>query len=298
MTKFSRETASFIDELDAAVEAHMDWTRRVLRCAVLRVSPGEDVLAPLAHTLCRFGRWFSANQERFALINAQSAERLERVHQSMHNAIRSICEDVLANQPGKTASLDAFEQSQSELVGLLADFKTDFLATAVRQDPLTGLPLRYGIEHEFTQIQKSCQRSGTLLYVVMIDIDHFKRVNDNYGHPVGDVALRHLADTLKNSVRGNESLYRFGGEEFLLLLQAGTPEGVVVPVQRILDAVRNTPVVIADVEPLYLTVTLGVAKVAHEETMNSAVERADKALYEGKAAGRDRYVLAADKANK
>jgi GGDEF domain-containing protein len=99
----------------------------------------------------------------------------------------------MAGEPGRTEDLDAFEASQAELTGLLAQFKTLILSQAVRHDPLTDLPLRYGIEGDFALCQKEARRTRTLLYVVMIDIDHFKRVNDTYGHPTGDRVLRQLA---------------------------------------------------------------------------------------------------------
>ena len=294
MPDLSHETTDFITELDAAVEAHIDWTRRVLRCAVLHTSPGEDVLAPLAHTLCRFGRWFVSKKAHFEKLDAQKTHRLETVHQTMHDAIRSICADVLAGRPGHDTHLEAFEQTQFELIKLMAEFKTQFLASAVRHDPLTGLLLRYGIENEFIQIQKYSRRNNTLFYIVIIDVDRFKHVNDRYGHPVGDIALRHLADTLKRIARPNEPLYRFGGEEFLLLMQCQAPEGAAAAAQRFINAVRSAPVPIPQGEPLALTVTLGLACVGDDEAMTSAVERADRALYEGKRAGRDRYVIADD----
>jgi diguanylate cyclase len=108
------------------------------------------------------------------------------------------------------------------------------------------------------------------------------------------MALRHLADTLKRSVRPSEPLYRFGGEEFLLLMQCQTPEAATVPMQRLMHAVRNAPVPIPQGEPLALTVTMGLARAGDDESMDSVVERADRALYKGKTAGRDRYVLADD----
>lgn len=294
MPDFSPETADFISELDAAVEAHMDWSRRVLRCAVLRTSPGEDVLASSAHALCSFGRWFGSNRKHFQKLDAPSTRRLDAVHQAMHDAIRSICTDLLAGRPGQGADLDAFEKTQRELIGLLAEFKTHFLASAVRHDPLTGLPLRYGIEDEFTQVQKNCRRNKTQLYVGMIDADHFKRINDVYGHSTGDIALCHLADTLKRIVRPNEPLFRFGGEEFLLLMQCRTREAAVTAAQRIVETVRCAPLPIAMADALTLTITMGLARAGNDEAMADAVERADRALYTGKEAGRDRYVIADD----
>ena len=291
MPELSPETDLFIAELDAAVEAHMNWTRRILRCVVLRDSPGEDVLAPLAHTLCRFGGWFVANRAHFDALDSEATLKIETVHRAMHDAIRTICGDVLAGRPGEQGDLEAFEHSQSELLGLLARLKTLILSNAVRHDPLTGLPLRYGIESDFVLSQKDAQRNRSRLYIVMIDADHFKHVNDRFGHPVGDLALRHLADVLRGTLRSNEPLYRFGGEEFLLLMQCKSAYAAEQTARRIVGTVRATPMQVPDAEPLVLTVTLGVAEVGVEEELASAIKRADDALYAGKRAGRDRYVL-------
>jgi len=192
----------------------------------------------------------------------------------------------------KEASLAAFEQSQSELIGLLAHFKTLILSAATRRDPLTQLPLRYGIESDFILFQKEARRNRTLLYLAIIDIDHFKRVNDTWGHPTGDRVLRHLADTLKRSLRDNEPLYRYGGEEFLWLLKCKSATEARQSARRVLAIVGTTPVPINDNEILRLTVTMGLARVGEQDDLESAIQRADQALYEGKNNGRNRYVIA------
>lgn len=283
---------TFIAELDAAVEAHMNWTRRILRCAVLHSAPGDDVLDPRAHTLCRFGAWFMANHDHFETLDPAATQRVETVHETMHDAIRSICTRSMAGQPGQDSDLDAFESSQAELLNLLARFKTLGLSQAVRSDPLTGLPLRYGIENDFRLYQKEARRTRALLYVVMIDIDHFKVINDTCGHPVGDRVLCHLVDTLKRTLRSNEPLYRYGGEEFLWLLKCNSPEEAKQSARRVLATVGTTPVPIGNGETCRLTITLGLARVGDMEELSGAIRRADLALYEGKHLGRNRYVFA------
>jgi diguanylate cyclase (GGDEF)-like protein len=291
MPDLSPEVDRLVTELDAAVEAHMTWTHHILRFVVLRTSPGDDVLDPFAHTLCEFGSWYAANLAHFETIDAVAAHRVERVHQTMHDAIRAICSDILAGRPGKHDDLVAFEQSQSELQGLLARFKTSILSNAVRHDPLTGLPLRYGIEGDFALQQKDARRNRNLFYVALIDVDHFKRINDSYGHPVGDRVLRQLAETLNRNLRSNEPLYRFGGEEFLWLMQCKSAAEAEQSAQRLLTTLRTTPVPVAKNQSVTLTVTLGMAQVGDQEELASALERADVALYKGKEAGRDRYVI-------
>jgi diguanylate cyclase len=294
MTDLSPELKNFITELDAAVEAHLNWTRRVMRCAVLHTSPGEDVLAPLAHTLCRFGRWFVSRQSDFEKLNAQNTQRLLAVHQAMHDAIRSICIDVLAGRPGQSTDLEVFEQTQAELIHLLAEFKTQFLATVVQYDQLTGLTLRHGLEEEFIQLQKLCKRNKLLLYVAIIDADNFKYINDSYGHLVGDIVLCHLANTLKRNIRPDEPLYRYGGDEFILLMQTQSPEEAASAAERLINVVRSAPVLVLQSKSLALTITMGLSLVRDDEELHGVIGRADRVLLEAKKAGRDRYIIAPD----
>jgi len=82
MPDLPAETDTFIAELDAAVAAHMNWTRRIMRCVVLRSTPGDDVLDLQAHALCHFGGWFVANRSHFEMLDAQSAARVEAAHRT------------------------------------------------------------------------------------------------------------------------------------------------------------------------------------------------------------------------
>jgi diguanylate cyclase (GGDEF)-like protein len=290
--ELSNEVEIFISELDAAIEAHMAWSRRILRCAVLHTSPGEDVLSIDAHNLCRFGRWFNLNKDRFDEIDSNTVQQIITVHEAMHAAIRSICNCVMNGVPGIEQDLESFEHSQSALMLMLANLKTQALANSVRHDPLTGLPLRYNIENDFKLCQNDAKRNKTLLYVAMIDIDHFKRINDNYGHPAGDAALRHFANTLKRFLRSKEPLYRFGGEEFLWILRCETVGEAQLSAQRVLDIISSTPVTIPDNDvQIKLTVTLGLALVGEVDDLSNVIKRADLALYKGKHDGRNRYVI-------
>lgn len=146
----------------------------------------------------------------------------------------------------------------------------------------------------YNQLRRISKRDRFLLYIMMIDVDHFKAVNDTYGHRIGDLALCHLAEVLTRIKRENELLYRFGGEEFLLLMKSPSSEGVARMAQRFIDTVRNTPVLIAQDQWVALTISLGVSRVGEDEDLASAIERADQALYAGKRAGRDCYVIADD----
>lgn len=287
------QTDSFIVELDAAVESHMNWTRRILWCAVLHTIPDEDIMSPTAHTICHFGHWLGLNMESLKKVDSETTSHIEKLHQTMHDAIRSICADVMSGTPGKETDLQAFEHAQSGLLTSLARLKTLYIFNMMRHDPLTGLPLRHGIERDLELCLKNAKRSHAHIYVALIDVDHFKRINDEYGHMAGDMVLRHLADTLKLSLRDSEPLYRFGGEEFLWLIRCDTADEAAKAANRIMSAVSASHVSIENMDtPITLTITIGLACVGENEAFSSAINRADAALYRGKNGGRNCFVIA------
>jgi diguanylate cyclase len=286
---FSDDTQGFVLRLDEAAQAHMEWTRRVLRCAVLRSSPGDDVLAEDAHLRCRFGIWFRQYREHFDGIDAVAAQRLDEQHRQMHDAVRTICRRILEGAAGDAAALEAFERTQAGVIADLAHLKTECLAHSARIDALTGLPLRYGLEEDFTRYRAQAMRHNELVVVVLLDVDHFKRVNDVHGHAVGDLALQHVASVLRVHCRAAEPLFRFGGEEFLALLHAADRAGAQLAAERLLQALRDSPLSLADGPVLSLRVSAGLAEAGTEESMADVLARADRALYAAKAAGRDTW---------
>jgi diguanylate cyclase (GGDEF)-like protein len=138
-------------------------------------------------------------------------------------------------------------------------------------------------------------RLGTSSSLLMLDLDHFKEVNDRYGHQTGDEVLRVLADTLRGELRGNDLIGRFGGEEFTMLL----PDTTVAAATLIADRLRRriseriSAHLTAEDDPLKVTASIGVAEhPAHGSTVDALVRSADAALYDAKAAGRDRTSVA------
>jgi diguanylate cyclase (GGDEF)-like protein len=158
-----------------------------------------------------------------------------------------------------------------------------------RTDPLTGLPNRRAFD-EYSKVLASHRRASDKVAIVEVDIDHFKRLNDVYGHQVGDEVLKAVAGAIAASVRDDDVPVRFGGEEFVILLR-NPAEGVAVEVgERMRCAVRELDLAWAGVTDR-VTISVGVAAAKDaEELISDVVERADRALYAAKRAGRDRVV--------
>lgn len=285
----SRDDQEFIRQLDEAAQAHVAWSQRVLRCAVLRTSPGEDVLAEDAHDRCTFGGWFQQCRERFDALDVEAALHLDEQHRLMHDAVRAICKGTLEGVTVDASVVDDFEQSQTSVLADLTFLKTQFQARSARLDALTGLPLRYGLEEEFDHCLAQTKRRGELTVVVMLDVDHFKRVNDEHGHTAGDLALQHIARLLISRCRSGELLFRYGGEEFLALLQAKDREAARQGAERLLQALRDIPLTLPNGHVLDLRASAGLAVADTGESLADIVSRVDHALYAAKAAGRDTW---------
>jgi diguanylate cyclase len=157
-------------------------------------------------------------------------------------------------------------------------------------DPLTGLPNRAAwterLEHEVEQ----WQRHGNSLLIAMLDLDHFKRINDNYGHLAGDRVLKLIASVLRKRVRGSDFIARFGGEEFVLLVPDTSLAAGAKLAEALRAAIEACPFHFKG-EPVTVTVSMGMTAFKPGEHSDLVLKRADQALYRAKSAGRNRVEL-------
>lgn len=163
------------------------------------------------------------------------------------------------------------------------------------RDQLTGMLNRREFDRIMAEEAERSQRFGQPLSLVMVDIDHFKAVNDTHGHPAGDAVLKEVAKILTAELRSVDRVARYGGEEFaLILMQTGRPAAGEVA-QRVVKAVASNPVVIEGGITLKLTISAGVAVLPNDVSrIELLVGAADRSLYAAKRGGRNRVVMYAD----
>lgn len=165
--------------------------------------------------------------------------------------------------------------------------KSRALRTLAMTDPLTGVATRRAIESLIDQKLARAVHSEHPLCVLMLDLDHFKAINDRYGHPAGDRVLQHITGVWTHLLRVNDRLGRVGGEEFLILCPDIHLEQARPIAERLLEATRVQK--LPDIDPsLTIAVSIGVVEASHGESRESLVARADAALYRAKNGGRDR----------
>lgn len=150
-------------------------------------------------------------------------------------------------------------------------------------DRLTGVPNRAQLDKQMDKVTGRMKP----LSVIMMDIDHFKKVNDTYGHDAGDLVLKQFAFIVKRSVRPVDFLGRYGGEEFTVICDA-TLETAVEIAGRVRQAVAATPVKISEAREILITASFGVAEYLPGDTPATVIKRADNALYQAKQDGRNR----------
>lgn len=160
-------------------------------------------------------------------------------------------------------------------------------------DALTGLPNRrhflQRLEDELERVRRQTTREACVL---MLDLDHFKRVNDQYGHAAGDSLLRHFSNLLRQELRSTDTAGRMGGEEFALILPGSNLLAARTFAQRICDRLASHPLLLGG-RPVSATVSIGIAAITRDDlSADSVLLRADRALYEAKGSGRNRVHLA------
>ena len=158
-------------------------------------------------------------------------------------------------------------------------------------DPLTGCKNRRAGLEELAQAARLAGHGGPTVGAMMIDLDHFKSINDRFGHQVGDDVLRAVGGTLSDALRGQDVVTRYGGEEFLAAVSSGDEQTMLAVAERVSNRIRALHVPDGSGGIVPLTASVGIAVWAATDSTESLIGRADRALYTAKAAGRDRVVF-------
>jgi diguanylate cyclase len=187
----------------------------------------------------------------------------------------------------ETAELERIAQELLSLRSRLIEAEADALI-----DPLTKVANRRGFERAVAALQRTPAGLGHSA-LLFIDIDHFKRLNDAYGHMLGDKVLCAIGELILQSIKGRDVAARLGGEEFVVLLTATTLDGARTVAEQIRHAIARCTVRGRDGEALdKVTVSIGIALAAANDSIAGLVERADEVMYAAKRSGRDRVACA------
>jgi diguanylate cyclase len=250
--------AGFVDHLADFADATSEYHDKIEGCAE-KISAANDI-SELGNVLGEVMR-----ETRTIQLNAQKSR----------DELRSTQEKV--------------KKSEARIHELEMELETT--SDLVRHDQLTGVLNRRGLEDMFNKEVARAQRHDTLLCVGMLDIDNFKKLNDSLGHDVGDQALIHLANVCRETLRPQDTVARFGGEEFIILLPETPLEDASVALTR-LQRELTKKFFLNDNEKVLITFSAGVTQMLPEDTQATVIKRADEAMYKAKQTGKNRVVSA------
>lgn len=278
-----------IGELNQAIAQHYIWSSQLTTTALFHDSPDPEVMDTESHLHCRFSKWL-AIRLRLKDVEDPEVKQLEERHALMHASMREL---LLAMQQGTLTrpQLQDYYATQRAFLDAIDRYKTELIALRNNHDALTGLPLRKLLYRDFPLLQQAVDRNAApSLYLTLIDIDHFKQVNDKYGHTTGDAVLRELGSLLSLNSRSQDKTYRFGGEEFILLHVCDSDAAFNATLERLMAQIRAHNF-ITPTGTLQITVTCGAVHAVGDEALQTLIEKADRAMYLGKQQGRDRIIF-------
>lgn len=227
------------------------------------------------------------------LIGEQPAvERITTLHEQLHKLVKLVLIKKAAGEGIESKDDESISSKYIELMQELRRFERAFAAAASDLDPLTGLRTRLTLRQDLEREISRTSRSKRPFFVAVMDIDHFKKINDTYGHDNGDRVLMAVANQISRGLRGHDDAYRIGGEEFLICLKETDANGSQLVVERLRSSLEKTPITLADGRSIPVTASFGLKACTDTITPDDLIREADAALYKAKHQGRNRVIMA------
>lgn len=234
----------------------------------------------LAGGLGRFGTEIGGLMDQATNLDGSEGVRV---------VLQALTVSALALQEAVDHSRNELAQAQEQLAAVSTELERT--QEQARTDPLTGFLNRRGMEEILIREFARSRRTASPLSVAILDIDHFKKVNDDHGHEVGDLALVHLAKVARSGARETDVVCRYGGEEFVVVFPGAAADGARFVVDRMRAMSENTPLAVG-AHKLQIRFSAGVSELTRADgSIRALLKRADDALYEAKRAGRNRVVV-------
>lgn len=281
-----KEAERLVRRLMPALQGHGRWVTRIHTTLICRTPPAPDDLAPDGHLQSELGRWF-AEEDAEPLRHHPQRHLAYEAWLEQRRRARALCQAVAANQPIKPAEYEAFADSIRRFDDCMEVLVRELWDLLLHTDPLTGMITRSGMLPHLRAAQERTRHPGQVCSVCMIDLDHFKKINDVFGHAAGDRVLAAVSSFLVRNLRHNDHVCRYGGEEFVLMLPNTDPEQARELVERLRRDLAALPILLDDGTILHVTASFGIAPLTPDRSIRECLEHADQAMYAAKAAGRN-----------
>jgi diguanylate cyclase len=280
------EVQAIIRQLDQALYNHMQWHGTLNRTLICRLPYDERDVVEDAHRRCLFGQWYY-NQAPQRLRDHPAFVAMEAEHRRMHELAARLLHVAAADTPLTGFDYDAFANSLERLRLQIQTLKRELEDALYNRDALTGANARIGMLTRLREQQELVKRGVHSCAIAMMDLDHFKDINDRLGHSAGDQVLAAAVGCVVNSIRPYDSVFRYGGEEFLICAPNADLTSGHTLAERLRQRLAATAIKVVGKEVVHVTASFGLTLLAPDIPVEESVDRADKAMYAAKSAGRN-----------
>ncbi|MEW6586026.1 MAG: diguanylate cyclase [Nitrospirota bacterium] len=272
-------------QLDQAIYNHNQWYESLLRTLVCRMPPDSRDVEKDAHRKCRFGQWYY-NRAPQELRDHPGFTAIEIEHERMHRIAAKL---LMTEATGETISLldyETFNNSINNTRLQLQTLKHELEDLLYNHDPLTHAYSRIGILTKLRELQEFVKRGVASSCIAIMDLDHFKSINDVHGHLAGDQVLSAVAGHVMDHIRPYDRLFRYGGEEFLISMPHTDSKSGLNVVERLREGIAASSIQYKGKE-IRITASFGLTVLDPDVSVEQSIERADRALYAAKYSGRN-----------
>lgn len=285
-----RQLSEALSELDQATYSHESWHNELNTTLICRLMPDKRDIEANPHRKCRFGQWYYSRKSG-PFRDHPGFIALEAAHKHMHQLAANLLRKTTDGTPILLADYEQFTNAIRKVKLELASLKHGTEEAIYNLDPLTEASGRVAMLTKLREQQELVRRRVQSCAVAMMDLDHFKKVNDSYGHGLGDKVLIAFARHVMASTRLYDKLYRYGGEEFVLCAPNADEKTAYDLVDRLRQGFAEVPFGEDGGKTFRVTVSCGIAFLEPDIPVEQALDRADKALYAAKSGGRNRTVI-------
>ena len=274
-----------ISGIERAISQQTDWFKKWHDRVVVNHDTAAFTVDGVADI--PLGKWYQSDASKAFRNNPGFIILGERLEELV-TQVQVFLTDRPDGEPHPVDDYTQFMNTLLDLNDLVQHLQNDAWRGLTKMDPLTGVRNRHDMMVELDIERERARRTNIACSVAMVDLDHFKTINDTYGHVVGDMVLRHVSGLIGDQLRPYDMVYRYGGEEFLLCLPNTDLDTAVMVLERLREKLEQSDMPYGPSgKELCVTASFGVAEVDTVEHIVKTIERADMALYDVKQRGRD-----------
>jgi len=281
------EIQRITEELEVIIAAHLAWFKQINRTLVCGGPVNHVDLEADAYLRSPFGQWYYS-EEPYVLENTPDFQNLGITQQAMHASARLALLSIVDQRRPAAELYDQCIDLALRLNTTLRRLQLEVIGELLTTDSLTGCATRRGMMLRLREEREPALRLQTACCLCLLDFDWFKRVNDELGHPAGDAVLSQGMKFITGVLRKYDSIYRYGGEEFLICLPGTPVKEAAVVVERIRAGLERLPIRLRNGETHFVTASFGVAEMSPRLPVEESIASADMALIRAKEQGRNR----------